>query len=220
MGLQDIWNTVTGKVINPVVEENQPTALSKIASFFSPVNSQTVMFDDATRPATLGQTERALAQPPTPTPTPLPPVDMTSYEQLTAPTFDKYGVPRAVAFGMGDAEGGKINRFNIGATDSNPQNAVRYPDELSEATGAAKMLSGKAESTFYGNGERGRQQFEDAMKQNTLDEIMAAIRDAGYAGDPATWKQRSIDTGGAGKYYDTWDEFVKATRGYKKFQNR
>lgn len=219
MGLQDIWNTVTGKVISPVVEEDQPTTLSKIANFFSPVNSKKVIFDDAVRPATLGQTEQALATP-TPTPTPAPSAEMTEYEKLTAPTFDKYGVPRSVAFGIGDAEGGKINRFNLGAVDSNPTAALRYPDKLSEATSAAKFLSGEAEPSFYGNGEQGRQDFKKAMSLKDVSEILAAVRDSGYAGDPDTWKERSAASGGAGTQYDTWDEFVKATKGYRKFQNR
>lgn len=154
----------------------------------------------------------------TPTPTPLKP--MNDYENMTAETFDQMGVPRSIAYGIGDAEGGSINRFNIGATDANPTDAVRYPDKLSEATGAAKMLSGQAEPTFYGNGEAGRQAFEEALQQPTLDEILAAIRDAGYAGKPETWKQRSIDSGGAGQFYDTWDAFVKDTPGFKKFENQ
>jgi hypothetical protein len=151
----------------------------------------------------------------TPTPTPRP--DMTDYERLTAETFDKYEIPRAVAFGMAGAENGTRNRFNIGAWDSNPNNAM-IQDDLSNATSAAKMLSGQADTSFYGNGEAGKQAYAKAYAQRkNAAKMLQMIRDAAFAGDPKTWKQRSIEQGGAGQFYDSWDEFIKNTPAWRKW---
>lgn len=154
---------------------------------------------------------------PTPTPTPAPNFgEMTPYEKLTAETFDNYGVPRPVAFGMAQAEGGRRNKFNIGAFDSNPSNAL-IQDDLANATTAAKMLSGKANTEFYGGGEPSRKKFEIATKLGTPSAILAGYEDAGFAGDKNTWKARSASQGGAGKIYDSWKDFVMDTSGYKKW---
>lgn len=153
----------------------------------------------------------------TPTPTPMPTPVPDEYEKMTMETFDKYEIPRSVAYGIGKAEGGVRNRFNIGAHDSNPTGAPIW-GELETATKAAKMLSGTANPEFYGAGEKGKKLFRKAFEQRANPEkMLELIRDAGYAGDPKTWKSRSLAEGGAGKYYDTWDEFVRDTDPYKKW---
>jgi hypothetical protein len=144
--------------------------------------------------------------------------EMTPYEKLTADTFDKYGVPRAVGFGMAAAEGGKRNTFNIGAPDGKAHLAPVW-DELTAATKAAKLLSGEANTEFYGNKEKGKQQFKSAAELKASPSAMLkAIEDAGYAGDKKTWKVRSASTGGAGKIYNSWSDFIMDTQAWKKWK--
>jgi len=163
---------------------------------------------------------------PTPTPSPRPkptriptpvPKKLNDYERLTLETFRKLGIPEEVAYGIAAAENGYNNRFNLGAVDSNPSAAPIQPD-LANATAAAKFLSGRLPVDEYGNGALGKKAFEEAYtkRDNPIDYLLA-IMNAGFAGDPATWKERSIATGGAGQHYDTWDEFVRATPAWKKW---
>lgn len=155
---------------------------------------------------------------PTPSPTPMPNWgEMTPYENLTSQTFDNYKIPRPVAYGIASAENGKNNTFNIGAHDSTPTMAPQW-DELTAATKAAKLLSGQANTEFYGNGQEGKDAFAAAMKLIASPSAMLqAIQDAGYAGNPKTWRQRSISAGGAGITYPTWADFVKDTPGWKRW---
>ena len=159
--------------------------------------------------------EQLKIQPPTPTPVP------TDYEALTMQTFDNHQIPREVAFGIAGAENGRINKFNIGAVDSNPGAAKVYDSNLAAATSAAKMLSGKANSEFYGNRKRGKNDFKKAyeLKSDPI-AMLKAIEAAGFAGDPLTWKDRSIATGGAGKYYDSWSDFIMNTPAWKKWYKK
>lgn len=155
---------------------------------------------------------------PTPTPTPAPNFgEMTEFEKLTADTFDKYKVPRAVAFGIAAAEGGKRNKFNIGAVDANPGRAPVW-DDLETATKAAKLLSGTANPEFYGNGEVGKLAYGKAYEQRASPSAMLKlIEEAGYAGDPRTWKARSKASGGAGNIYSSWSDFIMDTPAWKKW---
>lgn len=145
------------------------------------------------------------------TPTPTPPVpDMSDYEKRTLETYDKYNIPRAVAYGIANAEGGKIgknNRFNIGAGDANPQNAWDFDSDLAEATAASKLLSGESDKRYKNT-------------QYYLDDpvgFLRAVETAGFAGDPATWKERSKSQGGAGNTYNSWSDFVMDTPSWKRW---
>jgi hypothetical protein len=143
---------------------------------------------------------------PTPTSSPTPPLD--DLERRTIQTFDNHKIPRSVAYGMAQAEGGVIgnnNKWNINAVDSNPNLATDFPSVEAAATSAAKLM----QSMIVKKG---------AINKKP-DEQLKAIEDAGYAGDPKTWKQRSASTGGAGKYYNSWGEFVKNTPAYRKWIN-
>jgi len=156
------------------------------------------------------------AQKPIPTPTQQP--NPTNYEDLTLETFNNYGIPPQVAYALAAGENGPRNRFNIGAHDGNPQNAPVW-DDLTSATKSAKMLSGTANSEFYGAGEKGKQAFANAYAlREDPEEMLAGIRDAGFAGDPATWKARSIAQNGAGKNFDTWDEFIMNTPAWRRWR--
>lgn len=149
----------------------------------------------------------------TPTPTSMPTPVPDPYEKLTMETFDKYKVPRSVAYGIRQAEGGRIGRnnsFNIGAYDSNPRAAWSFNSPLAEATVAAKLLSGTSDPRYAAT-----QQFYE-----NPDLFLAEVEKAGYAGDPKTWKARSISQGGAGKFYDYYRDFVKDTDAYKKWRKK
>lgn len=171
---------------------------------------------------------------PSPTATPTPasyPIDLQSlevnknpYEQLTYDTFKKYQIPPAIAYGMAAAEGGTRNRFNIGAHDTNPT-AAPVMDDLTSASAAAKMLSGQQPDKFYSHGAKGKKSFADAYgKRDNPEAMLKAIMDAGYAGDPKTWKKRSISEAkaagghGAGENFDYWDQFVKSVPAWKKWR--
>lgn len=133
---------------------------------------------------------------------------MTEYEKKVLPTYEKYGLPPAGMFGIAQAEGGKINRFNLGAHDSNPKDAMRFGSDEAEATAAAELIKNNPR---YKNAYNNR---HDPKK------FVEAIRDAGYAGDPKTWKARSIASGGAGQTYDSWSDFVQDVKSYKKWLYR
>lgn len=143
---------------------------------------------------------------PTATPTPAPMPNMNELERRTLPTFQQYGIHPAVAFGTAQAEGGRIgtnNKWNINAIDSNPGLAYDYPSLEAAATSAAQLMQNLINKYHGGSTPEGQ--------------LRALVTH--FAGDPATWKQRSIATGGAGKYFDSWDQFVKATNAYKKWMN-
>jgi len=81
-----------------------------------------------------------------------PPKGATPYEVSATPIFDKYGVPPAVAMGIYAMEGrGKTinpnNPYNIGAYDTNPQNANAYgfKDPMEGTEEAAKFLAGQSD---------------------------------------------------------------------------
>lgn len=135
--------------------------------------------------------------------------EMNDFETRTRPTFDKYNIDPAVAYGIGDAEGGKIgtnNRWNINAVDSNPGLAFDYNSPEAAATGAAQLM----------------QKMIDKQGAGDLSpfEQLVAIQNSGYAGKPNTWKKRSMDTGGAGNVYDSWSEFVSNTPSFKRYSGR
>ena len=50
--------------------------------------------------------------------------------------------------------------------------------------------------------------------------MLKGIRDAGFAGDPKTWKARSIAQKGAGQFFDTWDEFIRNIQATRKWKGR
>ena len=145
------------------------------------------------------------------------------YEKKYAKVADEYEIPREVYFGIACAENGKINRFNLGAVDSNPKKAIKFDDENSGAISAAKFLSGKANVEFYGNGQKGKEAFEKAWdNRDNPEKMLKLIEAAGYAGNPKTWKQRSIDQdpeNGAGLIYNSWSEFIMAVNGWKKWSS-
>lgn len=80
------------------------------------------------------------------------PEGSTDYEKKAAGVFNKYGVPPEVGLGIWAMEGrGKTinpnNPYNIGAYDSNPQNANAYnfKNPLEGTEEAAKFLAGQSD---------------------------------------------------------------------------
>jgi hypothetical protein len=151
-------------------------------------------------------------QQPSPTPIPVPTLapNADDFEQKALPILNQYEIPPSVGFGMRDAEGGKIganNVYNIGAGDADPSKAENYASIEDAVREYAKLLS---------TSPRYHQAYADRKDK---DKMLKEIVKAGYAGDPETWKQRSAKAGGAGKIYDTYDEFVRATNGYKRYKN-
>lgn len=155
----------------------------------------------------------------TPTPTPVP----DPYEARTMETFDKQGIPRPIAYGIKQAEGGVNNSYNIGATDSNPNGGIDYGSPEAEATAAAKLLNGTFEKGKIGSGvfnQTFKPAYEIFKKTGDIRKFLKDIANAGYAGDVNTWKQRSASAGGAGLNYDRWDDFVADTVPYKKWNGK
>lgn len=155
---------------------------------------------------------------PTPSPTFMPTATPapTSFEAMAMPILQKYGIPPEVAFGMRDAEGGKIganNVYNIGAVDSKPTAAANYVSPQEGVEAYAKLLSGKYQ---LANGQFDTRYLPAYELRSNPVAMLRKIVELGYAGDPATWKQRSMATGGAGQYYDNYRDFVMDTPGWKK----
>jgi hypothetical protein len=146
-----------------------------------------------------------------PTPTQIPPQmpqqtlgaqtsQLSSYEQQAAAIFQQYGINPQVGLSILKAEGGRIgtnNPGNINATDSNPTGAYNYATPQAGLHGAAQTMR--------------RLLDKQGIKSNDPNMQLQGIEQGGYAGDPKTWRQRSIATGGAGKQYPSWSSFVKAT---------
>jgi hypothetical protein len=206
--INPIISAQSGQMTGSEIVNNNPSFLSRIGDVLGGKQINTAY----NQPANPGQSLSAIsnslpAQQPSPsgskfiiTPTPVPqnPVDKI---------LSQYQIPPSVFYGMRDAEGGKIganNPMNIGAFDSNPQNAANYNSPEAGIEAFAKLI---AQNPRYA---------EAYAQRNNPDVMLQAIMDAGYAGDPSTWKQRSASTGGAGKTYDTYAEFVKNTPGWRK----
>jgi Mannosyl-glycoprotein endo-beta-N-acetylglucosaminidase len=142
------------------------------------------------------------------------------FAQVAQPLADTYGVPMAVAMGQkfGENRGepaAKNNFYNIGAGDANPELANTYDSPVHGIESYMKMITGQAEPSFYGNGEKGRQAYSDAyqrfLKTKNTKQFLIDIQNAGYAGDPATWAQRS-NSG-----YSSYSDFISNTPEYKKY---
>jgi hypothetical protein len=152
-----------------------------------------------------------------PTPTQVMMPEMNEYEEKATPTFKKYELPNSVVLGIGAAENGFKNKFNIGATDSNPTGAP-IMDDLESATAAAKLLTGKYKLENGNIDERYKPAFNKYKQTGNEEQFLKDIENLGYAGDSKTWKERSIKQGGAGKYYDKWSDFVMDTPAFKKWK--
>lgn len=138
------------------------------------------------------------------TPNPAPSLDPV--EQSTLPIFQQHGISPAVAYGIAQAEGGKIgqnNLWNINARDSDPNAANNYQNVQQAAQSAASVMANMLK--------------KEGVTSKDPEKQLQAIEDAGYAGDPSTWQKRSASTGGAGKIYKHWSDFVKATGAYNKW---
>lgn len=122
------------------------------------------------------------------------PKNATPYEIKAAQIFDKYGVPPAIGLGIWAMEGrGKTinpnNPYNIGAYDSNPQNAKAYnfKDPLEGTEEAAKFLAGQ--SDFQDS--RVRKIFQKAMsdfKKNKDQETFLKTIAPTYSSNPSYYK--------------------------------
>lgn len=157
------------------------------------------------------------------TPEDFDPTNPDSFYKMAQPAFQEYQFPESVGMGMYAAEGrGKgmgaerQNWYNIGAVDEDPEAATSYKTPQEGLIAFLKMVTGNAEDSFYGNGPAGKKAFADAFKRfqetGNEDELLLAIQNAGYAGDPATYAQRS-NSG-----YDSYSGFVSDTPEYKKFR--
>lgn len=206
--------------------------INNITQHFSPYHSappvapqqQGVMGAMAQRfatpqPTTPAPTAQPLLQPsPTPTThwyTPeeagaVPTPELNQLEQSTLDIFKKHGINPAVAYGIAQAEGGKIgnhNVWNINATDSNPNGAFDYGSHQQAAEGAAQLIRSMLD--------------KQGVKGNDPVAQIKAIEASGYAGDPKTWQHRSASTGGAGKNgVKNWSDFVKSTNAWKKWADQ
>lgn len=204
-----VINASTNENMGLRYEDTNPSVFERVGQVFQgkPVPTQAPPM--ATNPSGLGGISAALATPPS---TPvlrkaLPTVTPTPFLNSTDQILAKYALPLPLFYGMRDAEGGVIgqnNVMNMNATDSNPSGAYDYPTPEAGIEDWARTI---AESPRYSKAYQVRQDPVAMLEQIAL---------AGYAGDPKTWKQRSIAQGGAGKTYDTYPQFVMDTPGWKK----
>jgi len=144
-----------------------------------------------------------------PTPTPQPQVlgatnapSLDSYFQENVfPTTREAGFPDKVSTGMFAAESRDLNGlgarrnnpYNIGAYDSNPDNAFDYESPQAGVQAFVDLLM---------NDPRYIQAME--LKDDPMG-MLQAIQNANYAGDPATYGERA-DNG-----YNSYSDFVSNT---------
>lgn len=182
-------------IVNHMVNRFSPTATPQPTT--APTQRPTTM--PTSQPAILGARSNPVVSPQQPAPT-------TDFEQATLPVFHQYGVSPAVAYGIAAAEGGKIgqnNIWNINATDSNPQGATNYGNVQQAAQGAAQLIQRMLQARGVASADPNVQ--------------LQAVEQSGYAGDPRTWQQRSASTGGAGRQFRSWSDFVKSTPAWRKW---
>jgi len=124
-------------------------------------------------------------------------------ENIAFPITRKYGIPDAIVAGMYAAEGRgsglgaeRNNFFNINAIDENP-NLANYYDSPEEGVEAfAKLIS---------------ERFADALKTGNVEDILYAIEQGNYAGDPSTYSQR------ANNGFYSYSDFIKSTPEYRGY---
>lgn len=149
-----------------------------------------------------------------------PTKELNKYEADTVKIFDEYEIPREVIYGMAKAEGGKIgsyNLFNVGAVDSDPKKAINYKSQNEATIAIAKLLTG----TFTKEDKTKDTKYKEAWQnRDNPVKMLKMIEAAGFAGNPDTWKERSIKDGGAGINFDHWSDFVMATPEWKKWYNK
>lgn len=155
----------------------------------------------------------------TPTPTPTPQVKgastmrfkngkpastqqdvMQFIETTVLPITREYGIPDAVAAGQFAAEGrlqglgaSRNNFFNLGAYDSNVDNAFDYKTPEDGVRAYADLIARKYPGVI---GEK------DPVK------AIQAVEKQGYAGDPKTWRQRKKEQDGVETPYRSYSDFV------------
>lgn len=164
---------------------------------------------------------------PTPYPTPVPGIKVNPQVEdfltkTVLPITRKYGLPDAVVAGQYAAEGRgeglgarRNNFFNLAAVDSNPNNAFTFDTPEQGIDAYAKYVSGQlanSEGVYQYPSDEHRQKILNAYaeKKDPL-KFIKGLTSAGYAGDPATYPQRT-DSG-----YQSYDSFVSNTPEYKRF---
>lgn len=215
-----------GYTYSGVIKSPTPTPIQK--------QKTTQMYSRPIGPTYYGPVKAAQAQtrpiaqavrPPvaSPTPTATPQYSPGSFEAIASAVFKEYGIPLEVGFGQYAAEGratglgAKRNNFyNIAAFDSNPNAAFSFTTPKEGVEAYAKFISGQYDR--YAS-PAVKQKFAQAY--NLKDDPIAyirAIEQAGYAGDPRTYQQRTTAINPqTGKKYSSYAEFVMNTPEWRKY---
>lgn len=192
MAWWDQWNPFyKPKTISPIPEKNTRTIKG--------VNIEVPNDWGSDKPASSATMRNIYATPtptamPTPTPYPTPrdvPVDPEVEKFLTSTVFPitrKYEIPDAVAAGQFAGEGrlkglgaSRNNYYNIGAFDSNVNNAYGYESPEQGVEAYAKLLSGKYQRSSGDMDERYLPAWE---LRATPSAMMKKIKELGYASRP------------------------------------
>lgn len=127
-------------------------------------------------------------------------------ENTIFPITRKYEIPEPVAAGMFAAEGrlsgmgaNRNNFYNIGAFDSDPNQANYFSTPEAGIEAFAKLLK---EKKRYSKAFESR---HDPVK------MLEEIQNAGYAGDPKTYEQRAKNS------FKSYFDFITATPEFKKY---
>lgn len=161
----------------------------------------------------------------TPTPTMIPPKSNPNarldpnvqqfIENTIFPVTRKYEIPDPVAAGMFAAEGrlsglgaNRNNFYNIGAFDSNPNQATYFETPEQGIEAYAKFMKGEGN---YASPKH-KESFTNAYNnRKNVVEMLRGIQEAGYAGDPKTYKQRAKNN------FNSYMEFIMATPEFQKY---
>ena len=137
-------------------------------------------------------------------------------EGTVLPVTRKYGIPDAVAAAQFAAEGRNVgglgssrnNYFNLGAVDSNPDQAFGFDTPEAGVEAYAKFISGEGSYPS----EEHKKRFEKAYQyRNDPRKMLKEIENAGYAGDPKTYSQRAAND------FRSYADFAMSTPEWAKY---
>ncbi len=216
-----------GKYLNPTPQPSPSSNLFRVAGQSVPVPStrpSSVIPPVPTRPSpTIAPVTRPTLRPqPTPTPTLAPtPFPTPNYKtsvtrasnwgdimHQTEQVAKEYDLPVSVVLGQLAAESGRgthkyssrNNFFNINANDANPDAAFSYKTPAEGIRAYADLIT---KSPRYSRAYAAR---------SNPDEYLRLLTEAGYAGDPKTYKKRAQNG------FKRYDQFVKSTPEYQYYR--
>lgn len=152
----------------------------------------------------------------------------TFIQNKILPVTRKYDIPDAVAVGMFAAEGRNLglganrnNFYNIAAFDSNVNSAFTFATPEQGVEAFAQFITGQYDRYASDKHKKKfRKAYTKYLEHRDPVKYVQDIRDAGYAGDPNTWRQRKLEQDGVETPFSDYAEFVFANPEWRKYYNQ